>query len=133
MLNGIATHHEEEENNPMTGTDATTRLFDKLDQMQAGQATIMADVARVQGAQSGMQTAIQTVSNAIGDVNEVKLESRETSIKITHLEKQINALKATVDAKDTRSWVEGLVKYAVAGLGIGVGGGGALAVIQKVF
>ena len=131
--NGLAHPLREEEAFTMAGShDSTTRLFDKLDQIQSSQATMMADIARVQGAQSGMQLSITTVSTAIGDVNETKLESRETKGKIEALEKSINELKEDIDNKDNRYWVEGLVKWAIGGLSIGGGFGIGNAILQRV-
>jgi phage-related tail protein len=107
-------------------TNDAQRVFDKLDRIEASGASVMADVARVQGAQSGMQTAINAISNAIGDVTEVKIESREMKVTISALEKQMGDLRLAFDHKEKelerRTWIENLIRYALPAA-IASGGG----------
>jgi hypothetical protein len=110
----------------MTADQTTARLFDKLDGIQSSQATTSADVARIQGALTGMQSAINTVSSAIGDVTETKITAAAMTVTIAALAERLAICERKANEKDTRTWVEGLVKFAVAGLT----GGGVAALAQ---
>lgn len=109
--------------------DATNqRIFDKLDAIQATQASTAADVARIQGSQKGIEAAIDVVKEAIGDVTETKIEARETKVRMENLEGQMAALKQSFEKQDTWARVETLVKWAVGGLAAG----GSVAGVLKV-
>lgn len=113
--------------------DQTERLFDKLEDITKSVATTAIDVARIQGTQEGLKTAVDTVASAIGDVNAVKLEARTTSVEIKALSDRMTALERTVQdrekERDRRSWVESIMK----GLLLSGGGAGVTLAVQKLF
>lgn len=130
--NGLA-HSDVEEFLMPDGT--TQRLFIKLDEIQSTQATTAADVARIQGAQRGIEMAVEAVKEAIGNVTETKLEARETKTKMVSIERELSEIKKTMADQaaraDMKSWVEPLVRWAVAALLAGGAVGAGNAIIQK--
>lgn len=114
----------------LMATDASTaRLFDKLDAIQATGATTAADVARIQGTQKGIELAVETLKNSIGDVIETKLEVRETKTKMASVEQDLSEIRASMVRAETKDWVEPLVRWAVSALigGSAIGAGAAAA------
>lgn len=111
------------------GDPSMIRVLDKLDQLQANQAAMMADVARVQGTQQGIQLAIATVSAAVGDVTETRIAASATAERLNALSKRIDQLESQRDTTELKAWVEPLVKWAVAGLS----GGGLILAGQRLF
>lgn len=139
MLNGaIAVHYDAApEELPIMSDITTTRLFTKLDDISSSISTTQADVARVQGGQKAMESHLDTIRVAIGDVTETKLEVRETKVKMEGVERDVLDIKKTLaDASarnEMKSWVEPLVRWAVSALlgGSAIGAGAVAA--QKVF
>lgn len=133
VMNGSLMHHEPVED--WMATD-TQRLFDKLDAMQSTQATMAADIARTQGSQKSMESHLDTIRTAIGDVNETKLEVRAATAKMESLEKDLQDLKkaaaAAVVRADMKGWAETLVKWAVASLAAGSGIGAGVEIMKRV-
>ena len=132
--NGLA--HSDAEEFLMSGDATTQRLFIKLDEIQSTQATTAADVARIQGAQKGIEMAVEAVKEAIGNVTETKLEARETKTKMVSIERELAEIKKTMADQaaraDMKSWVEPLVRWAVASLLAGGAIGAGNAIVQKV-
>jgi hypothetical protein len=100
----------------MNPDQTTARLFDKLDGIQSSQATMMADVARIQGSQTGMQNAINVVSTAIGDVTDTKIKAAAMLVSIEALTERLAACERKLNEKEAWMRVEGLVRWAIAGL-----------------
>lgn len=90
----------------------THRLFEKLDEkldaMQANQATIAAEQARAQGTMEGVKLSVQTLSLTIGDVTGLKVEARGTNAELKALTERIGKLEASTTANEWRLWVERL-------------------------
>lgn len=102
-------------------TNQAERVFDKLEEIRSSVATMAVDLARVQGAQQGMQTSISTVSAAIGDVTETKIVAAAQTVTIAAIAERLAVIERKMNEKDTRTWVESLVKWAVGGLAAGGG------------
>lgn len=103
-----------------TSIDNQERILDKLDQLQVDLGSVAKEQARIQGTQDGTKLAIEAVSNALGDVTKVKIESATLSAQVAAIVTRLDAFDR--EQRDAR-W-QNWASHTLSGL---IGGGGAVA------
>jgi hypothetical protein len=115
-------------------TTETQRIIDKLDQLQVEVGSVAKEQARIQGTQDGTKLAIEAVSNAIGDVTKVKIESAAMGAKVDNIINRLGAMEREQEKRDQalatrerdKQW-QGWITHTLSGL---AGGGGAVALLR---
>jgi hypothetical protein len=131
------------EADPMEAARQFDKLDGKLDDLIKSMGTVVADIARGQGTQTGILASIDILSKAIGDVMQTKIEAAATTVKVDALTERIataeRAINRRIDdvekdqnQRDTRSWVEQLIKGTLIAAGFGGSAGGVYALIQRL-
>lgn len=103
------------------------RLLDKLDDLQSSISDLARDQARVQGTQEGLKIAIETLTQAVGDVTLVKIATKESAIEMRTLHARIEALEHHRETDDRDARWQSFLTHLASGL---LGGGAFSAVFQ---
>lgn len=117
--NGIGSHCPDEE--PFLMPTDIQRVFDKIDELrisvtaQIGVAT--ADIARVEGYQRAQSDTLSVLKEAIGDVQQTKLQAATTAVQVSNIERDLRDMKQKAEKADNWLRAENLVKYALGAIG----------------